>query len=99
MRRLVSKFKESGEDKVPRHKYGGGKPAKICTRTLRVIRFDLEKNPSITAKQIKEKNASFLQGVSERSIQRAIRNKLKYKKVGYVSASSRFYRGPANEEA
>lgn len=81
VRRLVSKFKAGGERKIPRHKYGGGKPSKISNRTLRVIRFELEKNPSITAKQIKEKHTSLLQGVTIRSIQRAIRNKLKYKKV------------------
>lgn len=79
VRRLVSKFKGSGKRKIPLHKYGGGNPSKICHRNLRVIRYELKKNPSI--RQIKEKNASLLQGVTVRSIYRAIRSKIKYKKA------------------
>lgn len=81
VRRLIGKFKANGESEIPRHRYGGGRPPKISEKTLTVIREELERNPDTTATQIKERYASVLQGVSLRSIQRHIRNKLKYREV------------------
>jgi len=81
VQRQVAKFKASGELDTPHHRYGGGRPSKVGDRTLTIVRWELEKNPTITAKQIKEMHKDILQGTAVRTLQKIIRNKLKYRKV------------------
>ena len=49
VRRLVFKFKASGERKIPCHRYGGGWHPKISERILTHIRRQLDENPTLTA--------------------------------------------------
>ncbi|KAK3890836.1 hypothetical protein Pcinc_005241 [Petrolisthes cinctipes] len=80
VRRLMNKFKASGESQLPFHKHGGGWIPKICKRTL-VIRRQLDEKPTLTARQLKEQNPILLKDVSVRIIQSVIQKRLKYRKV------------------
>lgn len=81
IRRLVNKFKASGERELPRHRHGGGWCPKINKRTLAHIRRQVEKSPTLTAKWLKEQNPMLLKEVSVRTIQNNIHTKLKYRKM------------------
>ncbi|XP_064107946.1 uncharacterized protein LOC135216504 [Macrobrachium nipponense] len=80
--RLLQKWRRAGSgDNVPEHKHGRGRSLKIPTKTLRLLRRQLDLNPSITAKELKEKNPKLLRNVSVRTIQRNIQKRLEYSKV------------------
>lgn len=49
VRRLVFKFKASGECEIPCHRHGGGWHPKVNDRTLALIRRQLDENPTLTA--------------------------------------------------
>ncbi|MPC93982.1 hypothetical protein E2C01_089132 [Portunus trituberculatus] len=72
VRRLVLKLKASGDREIPYHKHGGGWQPKISDRTLTHIGRQLDANPTLTARQIKEQNLALLQEVSVRMIQKNI---------------------------
>ncbi|XP_064106980.1 uncharacterized protein LOC135215955 [Macrobrachium nipponense] len=79
---LLQKWCQAGSgDNVPEHKHGGGRSLKIPTKTLRLLRHQLDLNPSITAKELKEKNPKLLRNVSVRTIQRNIQKHPEYSKV------------------
>ncbi|MPC84176.1 hypothetical protein E2C01_078904 [Portunus trituberculatus] len=78
---LVRKWRSEGCKNVPLHKHGGGPAKKVSDNTLSVIKWELNKNPSITAKQLKEQNPLLLKNVSIRTIQRNIQKKLDYRKL------------------
>ena len=73
---LVRKWRREGCKGVPLHKHGGGPTKKVSDNTLSVIRWELNKNPSITAKQLKEQNPLLLRNVSICTVQRNIQKKL-----------------------
>lgn len=80
--RLLQKWRQAGSgDNVPEHKHGGGRPLKIPTKTLRLLKRQLDLNPSITAKELKEKNPKLLRDVAVRTIQHNIQKRLEYSKV------------------
>ncbi|XP_064082565.1 uncharacterized protein LOC135198676 isoform X8 [Macrobrachium nipponense] len=80
--RLLQRWRQAGAgDMVPEHKHGGGRPLKIPVETLRLLKCQLELNPSVTAKELKEQNPKLLRNVTERTIQDNIRKRLKYSKV------------------
>ncbi|XP_076037556.1 uncharacterized protein LOC143023003 [Oratosquilla oratoria] len=70
-----------GVDTVPLHKHAGGKALKICPKALRLVKYQLDLNPSITAKELKEKNPKLLSDVSIKTIQKNIQKRLNYSKV------------------
>ncbi len=81
VRRLIVKFKSSGEREIPHHLHGGGWRPKISGRTLAHIKRQLDQNPHLTARQLKEQNPMLLQDVSVRTIQKNIQTKLNYRKM------------------
>lgn len=77
VRRLMFIFKAAGERKIPCHRHGGGWLPKVNDRTLTLIRRQLEKNPTLTARLLMEQNPILLQEVSVRT---NIHKKLEYQK-------------------
>ena len=65
---------------MPIQKHGGGPKKKTSLRTLRVLNKQLEVNPWLTAKNLKENNPQLLENVSVRTVQMRL-NDLGYKKV------------------
>ena len=74
VRRWVRKFKLStdGDVQLP------GRPRKLDQRALRIMRRQVEAEPSITARQLKQRNPGILGQVSVRTIQRHLHNDLGY---------------------
>ncbi|XP_068226262.1 uncharacterized protein [Palaemon carinicauda] len=80
--RLLKKWRaEGGGDKVPVHKHAGGKALKISPKALKLLKRELDITPSITAKELKNKNPKLLGDVSVRTIQENIQKRLNYSKV------------------
>ncbi|MPD06228.1 hypothetical protein E2C01_102025 [Portunus trituberculatus] len=50
----------------------------MSKRTLKVLQRQVEAEPGITAKELKEKNPQLLQNVSVRTIQRRLKDDLCY---------------------
>ena len=71
--RIIQRWRKGGSgDAVPEHKHGGGKALKISPKCLRLIKRKLDICPSLTAKELKEKNPKLLNDVSIRAIQENI---------------------------
>ena len=71
---LLRKWRQGGGgDTVPMPKHGERKPLKIFPKTLKLIKRQLDLNPRITAKQLKEQNPRLLRGITVCTIQRIFR--------------------------
>ena len=79
IQRLVKRFKEEGGTDIPAPKPKPGRPRKVSKKTLRVIKRQLVSQPSLTAKEIKEKNPRLLADVSLRTVQERIHDDLEFK--------------------
>ena len=77
--RLVKRFKEEGEQEIPQPKPKPGRPKSVSQHTLRVLRRQLVSQPSITARELKERNPRLLAGVSLRTVQERIHEDLHFK--------------------
>lgn len=64
---------------VPRAKPRPGRPTKISPHTSKVIRREVVKDPTITAKEIKEDNPNLLGDAHIRIVQRHLHDKLGYR--------------------
>lgn len=79
VQKLVKRFKEEGEEDIPVPKPRSGRPRLISPRSLKVIARQVETSPSLTAREIKEKNPHLLSSVSVRCIQQALHDYLGFK--------------------
>lgn len=79
VRRWVSRISNSGGENLPRKKVPTGRPRKTYSRTLNIIKRDVEKVPSISARQLKENNSALLGQVSLRTVQRRVHDDLRFK--------------------
>ena len=66
------KIREHGGTGLPTHKKRPGKKPLTSSRTLQIIKRQLESNPKLTARQVKEQNPSLLGQVSTRTGRRRI---------------------------
>ena len=78
---IVKKFKNGGGVKVPAHGHGGGRPRATAPRTLKVLRREIERNPTLTARKLKEENPDLLGDTSLRTVHRVLHRDLGYSKV------------------
>ncbi|XP_064082561.1 uncharacterized protein LOC135198676 isoform X4 [Macrobrachium nipponense] len=78
---LVQKYRESGSQKIPTHGHGGGPAPKVSTCTLSVLKSQIEVNPTLNARQLKEQNLMLLGEASVRTVQRRLHEDLRYRKV------------------
>ena len=77
--RLISKFVAEGSDKLPTPKRTPGRPRLTSERTCKVISRQVNANPTLTARKIKETNPGLLGKVSLRSVQQLLHDKLDYR--------------------
>ena len=76
--RWIKKFKASPGGDVELQKKAPGRPRKLDVRALRIIKRAVEAEPSITARQLKERNPGILGEVSVRPIKRVLHDDLGY---------------------
>ena len=81
VQRLVKKFVDGGSHELPVHTHGGGRVPKVSPRTLPVLKRQVECNPTLTARQIKEQNPILLGEASVRTVQRRLHDDLGFHKV------------------
>ena len=72
VRRWVAKFHNRGGEDAPTHKRRPGPSKKTNERCRNILKRQLEGNPRITARKIKEDNPELLGEVSVRSVNRLI---------------------------
>lgn len=70
----TKKIKDSGTTDPPTHKKRPGKARLTSLRALRIIKRELETNPRLSARQIKEQNHRILGETSTRTVRRMIHN-------------------------
>nr|XP_027208486.1 uncharacterized protein LOC113802164 [Penaeus vannamei] len=79
VQRWTKKYRASGSgDPPPKHKPSGPKP-KLSQRTLSIISRQIEAQPCISSREIKERNPQLLGGVSTRTVRDYMRNYLEYR--------------------
>merc|ERR1712035_95271 len=76
VQKWTKKFRGGGGEDIPAPKPCSGRPRKISNRTFKVIRRQLDKNPTLTARKLKEKNHALLQDVSVKCISDHLRKDL-----------------------
>ncbi|XP_068203902.1 uncharacterized protein [Palaemon carinicauda] len=74
--RWINRYKEGLPDGLHTPKPRCGRPRKIKPATLRLIHRQLKKNPSLTAREIKDANIRVLGDVSLRTVQERIHDDL-----------------------
>ena len=79
IQRWTKKFRESTDGDVPLQRKSKGKPKLLSPRTLKMIKRQVDENPTLTARQLKDRNPLLLQDVSIRTIQRALCRDLGYR--------------------
>lgn len=78
---IVRRFKDGGGVKVPAHGHGGGRARSTVPRTLNLLKREIDCNPTLTARKLKEQHPSLLGGASVRTVQRVLHDDLGYRKV------------------
>ena len=68
MQRWALNFERGGGVDTPTHSKPPGQPRKISSRTLQFLKRELDKNPRLTARQLKVENAALLGDVSTRTV-------------------------------
>lgn len=81
VRNLIKRFKAGGSRDLPVQGHGGGVPKNQSPRTLKLLKRQLENNPTLTARKLKEDNPDLLAGTSVRTIQKRISGDLGFSKV------------------
>jgi len=79
VQRLIAKFQENGENYDPVPKPRSGRPRLVSKRSLGVVRRQVEANPRLTARELKESNPNILGGVSIRCVQKILHDDLGYR--------------------
>jgi len=65
---LVKKYGACTPDQIPEKRHGGGVPKKQCPRTLILLKRQVDANPTVTARRLKELNPLLLGETSVRTI-------------------------------
>ena len=79
VQRIVKRFRDTGEASVPAPLPKPGRPRLTSARTRSVIARQVNKDPKLTARELKEKNPKLLGNVSLRSVQQLLHDDLGYK--------------------
>lgn len=74
----TKKIRDSRPGPLPTHKKRPGKKMLVSNRTLNVIKRQVESNPTLTAKELKQKNPKILGCVAIRTLQDYLHKVLKY---------------------
>ena len=68
VQRWIKKFKEGGSSQTPTHAPRTHRRSKISPRTQALIKREVDNNPRITARILKEENPQLLGDVCERTV-------------------------------
>lgn len=79
VQRVICRFKEDGERLEPKPKPKSGRPRKFTERTLNSIKRQDNIQPSITAREIKDRNPRLLGNVSLRTVQLRLHDDLGFR--------------------
>lgn len=77
VRRWVAKFHQGGRGDIPSQVKRSGRPKKTSNRSMTILKRQLEVNPRMTSRKLKESNPQLLGDVSVRTVNRRI-NELGY---------------------
>ena len=78
VQRWTKVFRESPDGTIPLQKKQPGKPKKTDRRALNIIKRQLDNNPRLSARQIKESNPALFSHVSLATVKRLINKKLQF---------------------
>lgn len=78
VQRYMKRMAEIGGNEIPAKKKPPGNTRKTSRRTLRVVHLEVERNPRISARKIREDNLALLNNVSVRTLSRRIHDDLQY---------------------
>ena len=78
VQRYVKRMAELGCNKITTKKKPPGSTRKTSLRTLRVVHLEVERNPRVSARKIREDNLGLLSNVSVRTLSRCIHDDLEY---------------------
>ena len=74
--RLLAAAKDLPNNTVPKHKFGGGRKKKTSPHTDTNIKQELQKNPHLTALELKNLHPELLQHVKIRTVQHRLQKDL-----------------------
>lgn len=80
VRNWVGKFKSGGGIQTPSKKRRPGKAKKISLRTRNVIKWQIDADPHVTSRVLKEKNPRLLENVSQRTVRRCLHDDIGYRR-------------------
>ncbi|KAK3872857.1 hypothetical protein Pcinc_022112 [Petrolisthes cinctipes] len=80
VRNWVAKFKSSGGIQTPAKKKRPDMVKKINLRTRNVIKWQVDADPHITSRVLKEKNPQLLENVSQRTVGRCLHDDMGYRR-------------------
>ena len=78
LQRYVKRITELSGNEIPATKKSPGNTRKTSLRTLRVVHREVERNPRVSARKIREDNLGLLGNVSVRTLSRRIHDDLQY---------------------
>ena len=81
VQRWVSKFRQNPDSEIVLHKSKPGRPRRTVPRTLNIFKRQVDADPTLTARQIKEINPLLLGKVGVRTIQRRLKLDLGYRRT------------------
>ncbi len=76
VQRWTKKIEDSSPTLLPTHKQRSGRKQKLTASTLNLLKQQVDAHPSLTARQLKEKNPRLLAGVALRMLQDYLRKVL-----------------------
>ena len=80
VRSWTKKFRDSPNGEVQLQKKQPGRPRLTGPRTLNILRRQVDAEPSISARQLKERNSRLLSTVSIRTVQRRLHVDLEFRR-------------------
>ena len=79
VQRLIKSFVDNGEAFLPTPKPKPGRPALISPRTKVIINRQVNNNPRLTAREVKQNNPQLLDKVSTRTVSKCLHDDLGYR--------------------
>ena len=79
VQKLIKRFREEGEVEIPAPRPKTGRPKLVSPRSLKVMERQIKVDPSLTARQLKEKNPILFGKCSVRCVSQALHDDLGYK--------------------
>ena len=76
--RLLAATKDLPNNTIPKHKFGGGRKKKTSPHTDTIIKWELQKNPRLTALELQNVHPELLQNAKIRTVQHCLQKNLDF---------------------